>query len=128
MSSSVQAHMAIVIPYHEGCKLTLEQAGEIYNEFQTWVQVRRVRAGQAKRLGADRQCRILSMCGLHNNFDGAYARAMEFIDINRRLGGLPVGGATGDVALDNNTGNVSDEPGEDPIYARANSRAGESPP
>ena len=48
------------------------------------------------------------MCGLEHNFDWAFARAMKFIDINCRLGGLPVGVATGDVALDNNTGNVSD--------------------
>ena len=96
-----------------GSCLYHEQADEIYNEFRVCVTIRPLRAGQAKRLRVDRQCRILSMCGLEHNFDWAFARAMKFIDINCRLGGLPVGVATGDVALDNNTGNVSDEPGEE---------------
>ena len=64
------------------------------------------------------------MWGHAHNFAKAYARAIRFIDINRHLGGLSVGGATGDVALhgdgvDNNTGNVSNEPDEEPIYARS---------
>ena len=96
-----------------GSCLYHEQADEIYNEFRVCVTIRPLREGQAKRLGVDQQSRILSMCGLEHNFDWAFARAMKFIDINCWLGGLHVGVATGDVALDNNTGNVSDEPGEE---------------
>ena len=148
MKMSVQGWAnLIVVP--QGSMLTTKQRREIYNEFQVEVHVRCMRASQAAELGVDQRCKILSMFGLSDNFDAAYAKAMQFIESNGALGvhGLPLGGAIRDAhclsqpllrttpatfALDDdgmdNTGNVALEPGDEPTEVVANSRAGQTPP
>ena len=81
MKMSVQGWAnLIVIP--QGSMLTAKQKREIYNEFQVEIHIRNMPASQAAELGVDQRCKILSMFGLSDNFDEAYAKAAQFIVCN----------------------------------------------